>query len=168
MTIVVYDGIHIAADKQLHNGFVKSSINKLWHCGDSVYGFAGSLSAVGAFKHWVHNGKDVDNFPAVVDTNKGIELYVIEVKKDGTCWLYENCQYPTLMTDYPVVIGAEAAMFAVRVLYAAPSLLYEFRNVNIDAIAAVRALCTQPTISEVSAFDVLNWHPVTGVSNEHE
>ena len=59
-------------------------------------------------------------------------------------------------------------MFAVRVLYAAPSLLYEFRSVNIDAIAAVRALCTQPLFSEVSAFDTLNWRPVSGVSNEHE
>lgn len=168
MTIVVYDGKHIAADKQLHNGFVKSSINKLWHCGDSVYGFAGSLSAVGAFKHWVRSGKDVDNFPSVVDIDRGIELYVIEVKKDGTCWLYENCQYPTLVADYPVVIGAEAAMFAVRVLYAATTLLHEFSIVGIDAIAAVRALCTQPLFSEVSAFDVLNWHPVTGVNNELE
>ena len=168
MTIVVYDGMHIAADKQLHNGLVKTSINKLWLCGDSVYGFSGSLSAVGAFKHWVRNGKDVDNFPVAIDIDKDIELYVIEVKKDGACWLYENCQYPTLVTDYPAVIGAEPAMFAVRVLYAAPSLLYEFRSVNIDAIAAVRALCTQPLFSEVSAFDTLNWRPVSGVSNEHE
>ena len=168
MTIVVYDGKHIAADKQLHNGFVKTSMNKLWHCGDSVYGFAGSLSAVGAFKHWVRNGKDVENFPAAIDTAKDIELYVIEVKKGGTCWLYENCQYPTLMADYPVVIGAEAAMFAVRVLYAAWAELPEFTNMPMDAKIAVRALCTQPLFSEVSAFDVLNWHPVTGVSNEHE
>ena len=59
-------------------------------------------------------------------------------------------------------------MFAVRMLFDAWAELPEFTNMPMDAKIAVRALCTQPLFSEVSAFDVLNWHPVTGVSNEHE
>lgn len=76
MTVIAYDGLTVAADKQASDHDFMTTVTKLRRHGDEVLAFVGNADAGLAMMAWYMSERDPASFP-----NKGLS-------DDSTAWLY--------------------------------------------------------------------------------
>lgn len=93
MSIIVWDGKTLAADKQATNSGLKHTCTKIFKIGGDLVGFSGDLGYIGGMKHWLEAGAEPQAFP---DHQKDKDDWVgtLVVKPDGRILKYERCAYP--------------------------------------------------------------------------
>jgi ATP-dependent protease HslVU (ClpYQ) peptidase subunit len=99
MTIIVWDGKTLAADRQATCGNLARSMRKISRYGDILIGGAGTRSAVDAVMNWVLKGCVAQDFPKLssVPAERDVSLWVIN--KNGTIRKFEDSPFPMVYDD---------------------------------------------------------------------
>lgn len=98
MTIIVWDGTTLAADKQATNSGLKLTVTKIFRIRDHLVGFSGDFDFAYAMKQWFENGAKVEDFPKhQEDDNKWVGMLV--VTPDNKVLKYERSPHPIDFTE---------------------------------------------------------------------
>ena len=98
MTIIVWDGITLAADKQATNSGLKLTVTKIRRIREHLVGFSGDLDYAIAMTKWFEDGAKVENFPKhQEDNDKWIGMIVIT--PDNKVLKYERSPHPIDFTE---------------------------------------------------------------------
>lgn len=118
MTTIAWDGLVLAADKQVSYGSARSMVTKIYRVTDGLVGFAGNGAHAMELLAWFNAGRDPDKFPSPRDRDAGW-ADILQVRRDGTLWFYRSSPYPAQLHDRFFATGsggdfATAAMFLGR------------------------------------------------------
>ncbi len=92
MSVIVWDGKTLAADRMAVNGNLKRTCKKIYRHGDLLIGGAGTYSSIQALTAWVVEHKaDIEKFPKIGD-DADVVLWV--VNRNGTMAKYESGPWP--------------------------------------------------------------------------
>lgn len=81
MTVLVWDGKTLAADKQCTYGGLKLKIKKIFRVGEDLIGFTGNAEAVPEMLHWLDSGGELNDFPFRKEDNIELTTVLITPKK---------------------------------------------------------------------------------------
>lgn len=125
MTIIVWDGKTLAADKQVSDGDVKVKVTKIRKIRGALCGAAGDWDYAQALFNWFKDGAIPDNYPdSQKDKDDSVEMLVIT--SDKRILKYEQSPYPMDFTE----AGKHACGSGAEVAYGAMVM-------GADAIRAV-------------------------------
>mgnify|MGYP003629723869 CR=1 FL=1 len=114
MSVVVWDGYSLAADRQATNGGTISSITKIKKIDNHLYGFVGSFDRSQILMAWVEAGKDPQEWPEFQSEEDSV--YMIEITPDKKIFKYEREPIPFHVEELQAAIGCGKA-FAYGALY---------------------------------------------------
>ncbi len=78
MTVIVWDGKTLAADKQATNSGLKRKVTKIYKIHGDLVGFSGDFDYAFAMKKWFEGGARVEEFPKhQEDNDKWVGVLVI-------------------------------------------------------------------------------------------
>lgn len=79
MSIVVWDGLTLAADRQSNNGNLgRDTATKIWKSGDILLAGVGQMQALMAIKNWIECGAQPKEFPKeYMDRTENTCMWVI-------------------------------------------------------------------------------------------
>lgn len=98
MSVIVWDGKTLAADRQATSGNLARTTTKIFRHGDLLFGGAGTHTALEALREWVMGGCDKTKFPTMpVDGNNIPHLWVIN--RNGHIAKFEDSPYPITYAD---------------------------------------------------------------------
>lgn len=93
MTVIAYDGLALAADKQATSGDTRSTVTKIFRHDGHLLGVTGNLSIGMEMVEWFRAGAVAKDYPASNrDEHKGSSLVV--VRPDGAVLKYESSPVP--------------------------------------------------------------------------
>lgn len=107
MTVIVWDGKTLAADRQHNSGNLRCVVNKLTRHGDMLIGGAGLVTTTQAMTDWIIAGMDRATFPKefIID-EPGQSSPVWVINRNGTIAKFENSPYPMIMQDKTFAEGS--------------------------------------------------------------
>lgn len=120
-----------------YNSLQVYSSDKLYRVGKSIFGEAGDVESLNRFRRWA-----MDEFPKKSRPVNLDEFYVLEVAPDGV-WLWDNTLVRQAIRDdfYAIGSGAQAALYAVRVLGKTPEeAIVEASKIDIHTAPPVQVL----------------------------
>lgn len=129
MTVVCYDGISMAADKQSNFAGLRVTTTKIKSLPDgTLLGAAGNSSIGRGLIRWFADGAKPADYP---DTRNECQLLV--VSSENVITLYEEGPYPIVIEDKKIAIGsgrdfALAAMACGKSSYESVELTNKFEN----------------------------------------
>lgn len=91
MSVIVWDGKTLAADRLAVNGNLKRKTSKIWRHGDMLIAGAGSAAGIQAMLEWVTAGAERDKFPKLRD---GDDVCLWVVNKNGSMAKWEDSPFP--------------------------------------------------------------------------
>lgn len=98
MTIIVWDGTTLAADKQATNSGLKRKVTKIHKINGCLIGFSGDFDYAQTMRKWFENGADVEKFPKhQEDDNKWVGVLVITPERK--IFKYERSPIPMDFTE---------------------------------------------------------------------
>jgi len=112
MTVVAWDGVSMAADRQGEIYTTKTERTKIRRVGALIAGCAGTVRASEAMFQWFKDGARIGEFPKLVDHDAGLML----VAGVGQLFLYEGTPYPMYLENkfFAIGSGGDAAMAAIH------------------------------------------------------
>lgn len=102
MTVIVFDGKTLAADKRMLSHRTKQLTTKLHRLGCAAYAVTGTYGPGMSLLRWARDGKKRDDYPATARGENGAAL--IEVLANGECWRYDEGPDPYLV-EAPCAFG---------------------------------------------------------------
>lgn len=127
MTIVVWDGHSLAADKSgLSVGYART-VTKIFRVPAGIVGFAGDGDHALRLLDWFQKGCLPEEYPIGVDGEAGASAML--VRHDGTCWSYGKFAHPQRCEDKFDAMGA-GRDYALAAMY-----------LGCDARRAVEVAC---------------------------
>ena len=115
MTVIVWDGKTLAADRRVsHGSTIGCPTVKLHRVDDGIIGLSGGTSDVAEFLNWYRKGADFEKFPAHLRTDNNSFLALL-VRKGGV-YMFSSSPFPSLCAGRYVAIGCgmEAALAALE------------------------------------------------------
>ena len=105
MSVIVWDGTKLAADRQATSGNLARTTTKIFRHGDILFGGAGTHTALEALREWVLDGCKKDKFPKLPDLDNNVpHLWVIN--RNGTVLKFEDSPYPIAYHDKTFAEGS--------------------------------------------------------------
>lgn len=102
MTVIVWDGETLAADRQSSHQNLRRSVTKISKHGDLLIACSGTYTAAQAVKAWLVSGAEVEDFPfARVDEHTA----VIAINKEGQILRFEDSPFPVVLNDKIIAEG---------------------------------------------------------------
>ncbi len=133
MTIIVWDGVTLAADKQSTTAGLKRRVTKIFEINGNLVGFSGDWDYAQALKRWFMNGCKPEEHPKHQDHNDNwVGMLVITPSKQ--VFKYERSPYPMDFTE----AGAHCIGSGRDYAYGALAM-------GADARTAVKVACTLDT-----------------------
>ena len=130
MTVIVWDGTTLAADKQATNSGLKCKVTKIHRINGHLIGFSGEFDYAQAMRKWFESGADVEKFPKhQEDSDKWVGMLVIT--PDKRVLKYERSPIPMDFTENKVLCMGSGRDFAFGAL-----------AMGADAVKAVQITCT--------------------------
>lgn len=126
MSVIVWDGTTLAADRQATNHNMRRTVVKISKHGDLLVGVVGDYVAAQAVKAWLVSGADIDAFPKDLVSE---DASVMVVNRDGQIMRFENSPFPVMFEDKVMAEGT-GRDFAMGALAA-----------GADAVKAVEIAC---------------------------
>lgn len=106
MTIIVWDGKMLAADKQATSSGLRLRVTKIYKIRKHLVGFSGDWDYAQALKHWFENGCKVEEHPKHQDHNDNW-VGMLVITPDKQVLKYERSPYPIDYTENgPICIGS--------------------------------------------------------------
>ena len=130
MTIIVWDGKTLAADRMADDNGQRRTMTKIKRHKDVLLAGTGTAAACGAVMNWFMNGARIDDFP-VLPAEQSCDLWVIN--KSGAIGKFESCAYPVRFEDAMFACG-DGAPYAYGV--------FEMGGTAVDAVKAAIKHCT--------------------------
>lgn len=115
MTVIVYDGRFLAADKLDACGDLKMPCTKIFEAADgSILSGAGRASSILHLKRWYETGCKVDKWPAEVQEDENGFANLVIANQKGVMWLARG-PFLLPLESIPMAwgIGREVAMGAM-------------------------------------------------------
>jgi ATP-dependent protease HslVU (ClpYQ) peptidase subunit len=128
MSVVVWDGKTLAADKQMSNGNLRRTGRKIWKHKDTLIGGTGNAVPIQALLNWYMGGCVVADFPEMCKS-EDMSASLIVVTRDGIVRRFENGPYPIEYED-PLYADGSGRDFA-----------YGAMKMGADARQAVEVAC---------------------------
>lgn len=128
MTVIVYDGKVLAADKQSTNAGLKRRVTKIRKIYDCLYAVTGDWDRAQALFDWVQKGKPPEGWPESQKSNDDW-VGLLEIRPDGSAWKYERVPVPMKIEDLPFAMGSGR------------DFAYGALSMGADAVTAVRIAC---------------------------
>lgn len=97
MSVIVWDGKTLAADKQASSGNLIRTQTKIFRHGDLLIGGAGTTTSVEALRNWVLGGCDPEKFPKLPTDAGHTDLWVIN--RNGVIRKFEDSPFPVSYDD---------------------------------------------------------------------
>src|SRR5882672_8669271 len=97
MTVIVFDGQTLAADKMSFNNGLIRIVTKIHKVNDDFIGISGDLGFCSALIDWYKNGANPKEYPEV--SNKNIFGYLLVVTRDRQIKVYEHLPYPFIVEN---------------------------------------------------------------------
>jgi 20S proteasome alpha/beta subunit len=129
MTIIVWDGKTLAADKQATNAGLKRKVTKIFRIHGDLVGFSGDFDYAQAMRKWLEDGAKLDDFPKH-QANNDDWVGVLVIKSDGRIYKYERSAVPIDFTEGGVICLGSGRDFA-----------YGAMAMGADAVRAVEITC---------------------------
>lgn len=136
MTIVVWDGKTLAADKMGTIAGAPYTVTKLVRLKDMLIGISGHLGHGLAMCAWLDSGGNPADFPDAKgpsNDNNSNSGYLLVVHRNGRLERYEGTPHPIIISDSYHVLGS-ARDFALAALH-----------LGKDAVGAVEVACLLST-----------------------
>lgn len=130
MTIIVWDGKTLAADKQTNDGNQKIKCTKIFKYNNHLIGGAGNAALLECIFDWFKDGADKDNFPENITVDSDDDCHLLVITPEGKIMTYENSAIPQDYTENKVFALGCGSPYA----YAAMSM-------GADAYRAVEVTC---------------------------
>lgn len=105
MTVIVWDGKTLAADKRCCYGGMICTVTKIFRVGDLLVGGSGDFPHVLAMVDWVRRGRNVSDFPAE-QRHKDDWQAILVVEPGGKALMYERTPHPVSYEQPFMVIGS--------------------------------------------------------------
>lgn len=134
MTIIIWDGTTLAADKRSVVGGTPITITKIFRLKDGrLFGGAGIAAAANAMHNWIEQGADPDKFPEL-QKDKDDWSRVIVIDLDKKVYEYERTPYPSLIESLPYAIGSgkDAALTTLWLGHTISEAINMAARVDID------------------------------------
>lgn len=105
MTIIVWDGKTLAADKRATYGDIICTVKKIERIHGLLVAGAGDLQFIQPMFQWVRDGRKPEEFP---EHQKSKEEWqpILVIELDGTPSMYERSAYPIRYEHQFVVLGS--------------------------------------------------------------
>lgn len=115
MSVIVWDGLTLAADRRVVEGSSIATTRKITTCAKGLLGYSGPIDLGEELQHWfIYSGKP-HNFPdSVRKTDHWPVLLVITSKRQ--IQVYEQTPFPLVIYDSFYAIGS-GAPYALAALY---------------------------------------------------
>lgn len=126
MSVVVWDGKTLAADRQATNGNLRRTMTKITRHGDVLTAGTGTQTSTQAMREWVLAGANPSSFPTE-HVDEHTNLWVIN--RNGTIVKFENAPFG-LVYHEKVFAEGSGRDFALGALF-----------MGADAVKAVEAAC---------------------------
>lgn len=129
MTIIVWDGKTLAADRLAVCGTLQRTMTKIHRHGDLLFGGAGVRTTLEAMRAWIMDGCILDKFPPIPKVEDAGSHSFWVINRNGTVVKFEDSPYP-LKYDDPVFAEGTGRDFAYGAL-----------AMGADAVEAVKVAC---------------------------
>lgn len=105
MTVVVWDGNMLAADRMAVSGGTKYAVQKIFRLPDgSLVGVSGCLPRATAVVEWLKNGAVPSDYPQGGGDAEWVT--VLHIRVDGSAVRYEHIGHPIPLLTTPHAIGS--------------------------------------------------------------
>lgn len=106
MSVLVFDGISLAADSFANNGTTAFPYEKIWKAHGRLFGVIGPLNEASALRQWADTNLDPCEYPHLLLVNSKAQL--IAVSKEKGLLRYKNSANPYLHGLSKLAIGEGA------------------------------------------------------------
>jgi ATP-dependent protease HslVU (ClpYQ) peptidase subunit len=127
MTVVVWDGRTMAADKAATSAGYSRTVTKIFKVPGGVVGFAGDGENALRLLEWFRAGRDTATYPVQEGDDCAYAMFAHEAT--GTCWSYGKLPYPQRCEDKFDAMGA-GRDYALAAMH-----------LGCDALKAVEVAC---------------------------
>ena len=138
MTVIVWDGKHLVADKQATEGGVLQTVTKVRKITSGKHrgwliGAAGATAQCNMMMGWFEAGADPNKFPHALQKEDGFASHLIAISPQGVVHKYEFVPFPIVFEDmfYASGSGRDLAIGALAM--------------GADAVQAAEIACTYCT-----------------------
>jgi hypothetical protein len=131
MTIIVWDGTTLAADRMASRNGHASTVDKMWRHKGELIAHSGTYFQGELMRRWYMAGADVDTFPYCRDKN--YETDMIVVGKDGLVRLYNDGPMAAPLYDRQFAMGSGR------------DYAYGAMAMGADAVVAANVACSHET-----------------------
>lgn len=104
MTIVVWNGEVLAADKLSIQASHKRSVTKIFRVDGSLLAVTGDWDNAQTLLQWARDGYKVEDYPKFQESNTDF-VSMLRIHPDGTCLKYERSPHPMDYTEDVKRIG---------------------------------------------------------------
>jgi hypothetical protein len=98
MTIIVFDGVTLAADRLAVCSNLKRNMTKIWRHGDIMFGGAGVRTNIEAMRNWVLGGCDPAKFPKLQKNEHQTDAFWV-INRNGVIRKFEDEPFALEYTD---------------------------------------------------------------------
>lgn len=105
MTVIAWDGKHLAADKRGCSGTAIRTVTKIKKVDGVLVGLSGDYQWFGAMINWIDRGRKPEEYP-LHQRDKDDWCPVLVIERDGTPSFYERSPFPIRIEDQFVAIGS--------------------------------------------------------------
>lgn len=98
MSVIVWDGKSLAADRQWTSGNLTRTTTKIWRHGDVIMGGAGTLWHMEAMRDWVLKGLVPAKFPDLKVIDNNVPHFWV-INRSGAVAKFEDSPYPLTCND---------------------------------------------------------------------
>jgi ATP-dependent protease HslVU (ClpYQ) peptidase subunit len=96
MTVIAWDSVTLAADRQANASGAIYQVTKIFRVGDTLVGLSGDFSHALMMLDWLRTNGNVANFPAPIGEDKG---FLLVIHRDGRIQRYEYSPFPLLVEE---------------------------------------------------------------------
>lgn len=104
MSVVVWDGKTLAADKQATVGTLIRRVTKIARAGECLVGFSGDFQWFGSLVEWVAKGRVPADFPASQSSKDDVQPLLV-IEPSGQILIYERSHHPVKIEGTQIAIG---------------------------------------------------------------
>jgi ATP-dependent protease HslVU (ClpYQ) peptidase subunit len=129
MTVIVWDGKTLAADKQATNSGLKMTVTKIKRINEDLFGVTGDFDLAQSTLKWFADGADPEKFPKHQETDdKWVGL--VRITPDKRILKYERSPFPMDYTQMGKMAWGSGRDYALAAM-----------AMGADAVKAVEVAC---------------------------
>lgn len=154
MSVIVWDGKKLAADRQVSDGSMIRSTTKIREIKKGKFkgylmGGAGATATANLLMDWFEQGANPRNFPYEYAKHNELGACLVVITQDKEIWRYDHLPNPIVMENREYSIGSGR------------DFAYGAMSCGANAVDACEIACLHSTECGV-AIDVIEWRDLSG------